>query len=105
MSNSFTQANFQTEVIEASKAKPVLVDFFATWCGPCQMQAPIIEELAKEIADKAIVGSLDVDQAREIAMQYGVMSIPTLIIFRNGEPAERFVGVQQKDDLAALLSK
>jgi len=105
MSNIFTKDNFATEVIEASKTKPVLVDFFAVWCGPCQIQAPIIEELAGEINDKAVIGSIDTDQALEIARQYGVMSIPTIIIFKNGEAVEKFVGVQEKDFLKEILAK
>lgn len=105
MSVNFTKDNFASEALEASKTKPVLVDFFATWCGPCQAQAPIVEQLAEEISDTATIGSLDVDQANEIAKQYGVMSIPTIIIFRNGEPVERFVGVQEKDFLKENLAK
>ena len=105
MSNIFTKDNFVTEVIEASKTKPVLVDFFAPWCGPCQIQAPIVEALAEELGDKVVIGSLDTDQALEIAKQYGVMSIPTIIIFRNGEAVEKFVGVQEKDFFKEILAK
>lgn len=105
MLQHFTKENFASEVIEASKTQPVLVDFFAPWCGPCQVQGPIVEDLAKDMEGKAVVGKLDTDQALEIARQYGIMSIPTIIVFRNGEPAERFVGVQEKADLANILTK
>jgi len=101
----FTKDNFQTEVIEASKSKPVLVDFFATWCGPCQVQGPIVEEVASMIADKAVVGKMDTDQSIEIARQYGIMSIPTLIVFKNGEAAERFTGVQERETLLDAINK
>ena len=80
----FTNENFEKEAIEASKEKPVLVDFFASWCGPCKMQGPIVDELESEIADKAVVGKLNTETAQDIAGKYGVMSIPTLIVFRNG---------------------
>lgn len=105
MAQQFTKDSFATDVIEASKTKPVLVDFFATWCGPCQAQAPIIDEISSDFEGKAVVGKLDTDQAIEVARQFGVMSIPTLIIFKNGQPTERFTGVQEKDILAEALNK
>ncbi len=105
MLQHFTTENWQTEVIEASKTKPVLVDFFATWCPPCQILGPVIEALANEIGDKAVVGKLDTDQSMELARQHNIMSIPTIIVFRNGEPAERLVGVQEKEALMTLLTK
>jgi thioredoxin 1 len=105
MAQQFTKDSFASEVIEASKAKPVLVDFFATWCGPCQAQAPIVDEIAADFEGKAIVGKLDTDQAIDVARQYGVMSIPTLIVFKNGQPTERFTGVQEKNVLAEALNK
>ena len=105
MAKEFTDANFQSEVIEASKSKPVLVDFYAAWCGPCKMQGPIVEELSGEISDKAIVGKLDTEANQQTAMQYGVMSIPTLIIFKDGKPAETMVGLQPKESLADALGK
>jgi len=105
MSKEFTDDNFQADVIEASKTKPVLVDFFAAWCGPCKMQGPIVDEVAEEIGDKAVVGKLDTETAQQTAGKYGVMSIPTLVIFRNGEPAETLVGMQPKEGLIAALEK
>jgi thioredoxin 1 len=105
MAKNFTDENFLQEVIEASKEKPVLVDFFATWCGPCKMQAPIIEEVAQDMGDTAIVGSLNTEEAPQTAANYGVMSIPTLLVFRNGEVTESFVGVQMKNTLVATLKQ
>ncbi len=105
MTKHFDDANFQVEVIEASKTKPVLVDFFATWCGPCKMQAPIIDEVAELMGETAVVGKLDTEVAPESAGKYGVMSIPTLIIFKDGEVKETLVGMQPKDGLVDTLKK
>lgn len=104
MTQEFTKDSFNAAVLEASKSKPVLVDFFASWCGPCQMQAPIVDELSEEVGEKASIGKMNTEEAMEITKQYGIMSIPTLIIFRNGEPAERYTGVQDKETLAAGLN-
>lgn len=101
----FTNDNFQADALDASKEKPVLVDFFAEWCGPCQAQAPIVEELAEELGDKAVVGKLNTEEAAEIAQKYGVMSIPTLKIIKDGEVVEDFVGLQSKEDLKSALEK
>ena len=79
----FTDANFEAEALKSDK--PILIDFFADWCGPCKMQGPIIDEVASEIGDKAVVGKLDVDASPVTAQKYEVMSIPTLIIFKNGK--------------------
>ena len=98
MAKQFTSANFSTEVL--SSETPVLVDFWATWCGPCRMQGPIIDALAAEGYN---VGKLDVDENPDIARRYNVMSIPTLILFKNGEEVQRFVGVQTKEKLASLF--
>ncbi|MFH0840884.1 MAG: thioredoxin [bacterium] len=105
MTKHFTDDNFQQEVIEASKEKPVLVDFFAVWCGPCQMQAPIIDEVAKELGEEAVVGKLNTEQAQQTAANYGVMSIPTLLIFRNGEIVKTFVGLMPKETLITEIKQ
>ena len=77
----------------------VLVDFYADWCGPCKMMAPVIEELAEELQEKAKVGKINVDESTDIATQYDVMSIPTIIIFKNGKEVKRFIGVRDKQEL------
>jgi thioredoxin 1 len=101
MSLEFTDDNFEAEVLKSDV--PVLVDFWAPWCGPCKMIAPLVEELATEYQGKAKVGKLNTDDNQRVAMSYGVMSIPTLIIFKGGEPAERIVGVQPKAAIEAKL--
>ncbi|MFA6534028.1 MAG: thioredoxin [Patescibacteria group bacterium] len=100
----FTDDNFEAEVLKSEA--PVLVDFYATWCGPCQMLGPIVEDLAEEMAGKSVkIGKLDVDTAPQTAEKYGVMSIPTMIIFKGGKEVERMVGMRGKDDLKAALEK
>lgn len=99
---TFTDDNFQSEVLDASGV--VLVDFYATWCGPCKMMAPVIEELANEY-DKAKIGQLDVDENQKTAGEYGVQSIPTLIFFKDGKEAERLTGFQNKDIVLETLDK
>ncbi len=103
MSNEmeFTESNFSTEVLEADM--PVLVDFWAPWCGPCKMIAPIVEEISEEYAGKIKVGKLNTDDNQGVASQYGIMSIPTLMIFKNGEVVERIVGAQPKEALTLKL--
>ncbi len=98
-----TDQNFETEVMQSDT--PVLVDFWAEWCGPCKMQGPIVEETAKEFDGKAKVGKLEVDQNPQTAQKYGVMSIPTLAIFKGGKVVWQGVGLHQKDQLAAELDK
>lgn len=105
MAQQFTEDNFQQEAIEASKNKPVLVDFYADWCGPCKMQGPIIDEVAEEVSDKAIVGKVNIDEHQSVASQYKVMSIPTLILFKDGEAKETLSGMQAKDNLLELIEK
>ena len=89
--------NFEKEVLNSNE--PVLVDFYADWCGPCKMMAPIVEELAVELQGKAKVGKINVDENQDLAMKYNVMSIPTLIIFKDGKEAKRFVGARDKNEL------
>jgi len=99
--HTFTETNFKEEVLDADE--PVLVDFWAEWCGPCRQVAPIVEDLADDYAGRAKVGKVDVDANQRIAAQYGIRSIPSLIIFRDGEPVEQMVGVQPKKQLAEKL--
>lgn len=84
-------------------SKPTLVDFFATWCGPCKMQSPILEELKKSVGDAANIIKIDVDQNQQLAAQYRVQSVPTLIVFKSGEPVWRASGLHQADQLEAKL--
>lgn len=100
---TLTKDNFQGDVIDAGT--PVLVDFWAPWCSPCRMIAPIVDELAADFDGKVKVGKVNVDDNREIAVEYGVMSIPTLIIFKEGKAVERVVGYKSKNELAGLLEK
>lgn len=89
--------NFETEVLKSEL--PVIVDFFAEWCGPCKMMGPIFEEVGQKFEGKVKFVKLNVDEARESAMKYGVMSIPTLIVFKGGEVAETMVGLQDEGSL------
>lgn len=98
-----TDTNFDSEVMKSTQ--PVLVDFWAVWCGPCVVQGPIVEELAKELDGKVKVGKMDVDANPTIPQQYNIMSIPTLMIFKGGEVVKQFVGVQSKETLKAELTK
>jgi thioredoxin 1 len=90
-----TDSNFQKQVLESTM--PVVVDFWAPWCQPCRMVSPVIEELAKEYQGKVVVGKMNVDENPETASQFNVMSIPTIIIFKHGQPVKSFIGVQKKD--------
>lgn len=92
-----TAESFDTEVVKADK--PVLVDFWAAWCGPCKMIAPVVEEIAGELEGKVGVAKLNVDEYGDIPARYGIMSIPTLILFNNGEEAKRLVGYKTKEEL------
>ena len=96
-----TKENFETEVLKSDI--PVLVDFWATWCGPCMMLSPVIAELAEEFEGKVKVGKVNVDEQSELAMQYQVTNIPTLLLFKNGELAKMTVGFKKKDLLIEEL--
>lgn len=98
-----TDDTFETMVIESDR--PVLVDFWATWCPPCLLIAPILEELAVELDSKLTIGKLDVDYNPNTVSDYGVYSIPTLLLFKNGEPVERIVGYQPKGALLSQLQR
>ena len=101
MELKLSSENFKEEVLNSEK--PVLVDFYADWCGPCNVMAPVIEELAKELEGKAKVGKINVDENSDIAVEYNVMSIPTLIIFKNGKEEKRLVGLRDKEELLSLF--
>ena len=103
MSKIFTNANFTDEVLKSEK--PVLVDFYAVWCGPCSMIAPVVDEIAEEMGDKVVVGKVNVDESKEIAMNYGIRNIPTFLFFKNGEIAEKIVGAVDKSEIVAILDK
>lgn len=98
MAKEITTANFETEVLKSEK--PVLIDFWATWCGPCMRQGPVVEELAQEGYS---VGKVDVDQEPGLAQQFKIMSIPTLLIFKDGKEVQRFIGLTPKDTLRKFL--
>ena len=99
----FTDDNFKSEAIEADE--PVLVDFWADWCQPCKMIAPTIEALADEYAGRVKVGKLDTDANRGISVELGISSIPTVILFKDGQIVRKFVGVTAKNDFVAELDK
>ena len=103
METVFTSANFDADVLGSDI--PVVVDFFATWCGPCRMMAPVIEELAEEYDGKVKIGKLDVDENSDVAARYGVMSIPTIILFKNGEIFSKSVGLQDKEVLENAIKE
>lgn len=96
-----TSKNYKEEVLESDKT--VLIDFYADWCGPCRMMGPIIDEIEKEVSDEIKVGKVNVDENRDLAMEYGVMSIPTIVIIKNGEVSKTFVGVRDKNEIKEAL--
>lgn len=95
--------NDNFEEVVSNSTKPVLVDFYADWCGPCQMLAPVIDEIAEELKDEAVVCKLNVDEARDIAVEFRVATIPTLMVFKNGENTETVIGTRPKDEIIDLL--
>ncbi len=101
MALKITKENFESEVLKSDI--PVLVDFWATWCGPCQMIAPTIEMLAQEYEGKVKVGKIDVDEEQEIAIKYGVASIPTLVLFENGQEVNRKLGFMPKAEIEEMF--
>lgn len=100
---ALTTSAFETEVLQSNV--PVLVDFWAAWCGPCRMIAPHVEAIAAEYAGKAKVYKVDVDQEGDLAMRYGIMSIPTLLVFKDGQLVEQIVGAVGKEQIKAALDK
>ena len=102
MALEITDSSFQEVVLQSDK--PVLVDFWAVWCGPCRMLGPIIEEVATEFDGKAVVGKVDVDNNQQVSAEYGIRNIPTVLIFKNGEVVDKIVGVAPKETIAAKLN-
>lgn len=101
--HEFGDANFETEVLQSEV--PVLVDFWATWCAPCRMIAPHVEALAGEYEGQAKVGKVNVDEAQAVAQRFGVMSIPTLIVFKGGKAVDQIVGAVPKENIKGMLDK
>lgn len=91
------EENFENEVLKSDK--PVIIDFYADWCGPCKMMSPIIDEISDELGDKIKVGKINTDENLELAQKYGIMSIPTIMIIKNGEISKTFIGVTDKDEI------
>jgi thioredoxin 1 len=98
---TLTKDNFEQQVMQS--ALPVLIDFWASWCGPCRMVSPIIDQIAQEANGKYAVGKVNVDEQPELAVKFGIMSIPTLVVMKNGEIAAKKIGVQSKPDILKML--
>ena len=92
-----TGENFEGEVLKSNI--PVIIDFYADWCGPCKMMSPIIDNIAEELGEKVKVGKVNIDDNKELAMQFGIMSIPTIIIFKEGKADKTFVGLRDKEEI------
>ncbi len=103
MAMKLTSGNFETEVYQSEI--PVLVDFYADWCGPCKAMAPVVETLADEYAGKAKVGKINTDENQDIAMEYGIMSIPTFLVFKGGKVVNKMIGMQDKRNLVAAIEE
>ena len=103
MALEITDSNFEETVLKSDK--PVMVDFWAAWCGPCRMVGPIIDELSEEYDGKAIIGKIDIDSNQQYAAQFGVRNIPTVHVFKDGELVDRKVGVSSKNDYAQAIDK
>ena len=99
----FNDQNFDSDVLKAET--PVLVDFWAIWCGPCKAIAPIVEEIANDFSGKVKVGKMDVDRNNQVAMRYGIRSIPTLLVFNNGEVVDQVIGNVGKESIESMLNK
>mgnify|MGYP001262329387 CR=1 FL=1 len=100
---TLTSENFSSEVLNSTS--PILVDFWAQWCGPCKMLAPILDDLAQEFDGKVRIGKVDIDQYQDLAGQYGIRAIPTLLVFKNGQVVEQMQGLRSKKDLKAALER
>lgn len=100
---TITKENFEDEVLKSDK--PVLIDFWAEWCGPCKMLSPIVDQIAGEVTQKARVGKVNVDEQPELASQFKVMSIPTLVMIKDGKPVATSVGVKPKKEILAMLNQ
>lgn len=98
---SLNEKNFEEEVIKSEK--PVLIDFWASWCGPCRMMSPVVDQIAEEMQDEVKVCKINIDEEENLAVKYNVMSIPTFIVFKEGKEAGRSVGVQDKEEIKAML--
>nr|WP_178841925.1 thioredoxin [uncultured Treponema sp.] len=102
MEITLTKENFETEVLKSEL--PVLVDFWASWCGPCKMLAPTVAQIAEEYSGKVKVGKVNVDEQDELSREYGIVSIPTVILFKNGQPVKTSVGLVPKETLTAMFN-